>query len=156
MAHLMRRKLALSVAALVMLALSATSCARQEPAAGTTTAATPDAAKGATTLRGPDLVADVRFTPAAPKVGEIFSACTTLRDDSGAAVTVTAFALDATMPSHGHGMMTAPQHRSSPDCWLSEGMKLHMHGPWELSVTATIDGTERRAVATWQQPPEAL
>lgn len=108
------------------------------------------------TLRGEGLVAVVTFEPKAPKVGQLFAATTELQDEAGHPVDASDFALDATMPSHGHGMMTSPTHQGAGAKWRTEGMKLNMHGPWELSVKATLAGKPRRATAQWQQAPEAL
>lgn len=108
------------------------------------------------TLRGTGLVAKLFFAPRHPKVGEIFSVCTVLEDEKGAPLEANAVKVDATMPSHGHGMMTEPQHHKGANCWVSEGMKLHMHGPWELSAVATTGATTLTAKANWEQPPEAL
>ena len=107
-------------------------------------------------LSGGDLLATVAFTPAQPKVGELFAASTTLRRTDGTAVTATSFALDATMPSHGHGMMTDPKHEATAGGWSTSGMKLHMHGAWKLAVDATVDGKVVHLEADWQQAPEAL
>lgn len=107
-------------------------------------------------LKGPGIVAKVWFAPAKPRVGEIFSVCTQLADEQGQPMGVESVKVDATMPSHGHGMMTQPQHRMGNFCWVTEGMKLHMHGPWELSVHTESAGTKLRATANWEQPPEAL
>lgn len=108
------------------------------------------------TLRGAGLVAKLWFAPKHPKVGEIFSVCTMLEDEKGAPLEANAVKIDATMPSHGHGMMTEPQHHKGANCWVSEGMKLHMHGPWELTAVATTGATGLTAKANWEQPPEAL
>ncbi len=124
----------------------ATAAASEEPAPSTSPI----------TLRGEGLVAVVTFEPKAPKVGQLFAATTTLQDDVGGPVEASAFVLDATMPSHGHGMMTSPTHQRAGAVWRTEGMKLSMHGPWELSVQATVGGKPRRATAQWQQAPEAL
>ena len=135
-------------------------CERSGPnatsASSTPSPEAPPASTSPTELRGARLVAAVVFTPARPKVGELFVAQTTLRDASGAPLTATAFKLDATMPSHGHGMMTDPVHEVAADGWRSSGMKLHMHGEWKLEIEATIDGKVERAEAKWQQAPEAL
>ena len=96
------------------------------------------------------------FVTAQPKVGELFTATTSLRREDGTPVTATAFTLDATMPSHGHGMMTDPQHVATDGGWSSSGMKLHMHGAWKLAIDATVDGKPLHLDADWQQAPEAL
>lgn len=116
----------------------------------------PPASASPVELKGAGLVATVTFSPAQPKVGELFTATTTLRREDGAPVTATTFVLDATMPSHGHGMMTDPKHAAEGATWTTTGMKLHMHGAWKLAIDATVDGKTAHLDAPWQQAPEAL
>ena len=47
--------------------------------------------------------------------------------------------VDATMPSHGHGMDTTPEITQNGGLFLIEGMLFHMAGDWEL-VFAVSDG----------------
>lgn len=72
--------------------------------------------------------------PERPSVGELFTVVTHIEDVlTEEPVTGARFTLDATMPEHGHGMMTRPLHRElGGGRYLSEGMRLHMHGRWEL------------------------
>jgi hypothetical protein len=93
--------------------------------------------------------------PQPPKLGELFRVVTTLRDaTTGAPVEGAEVEVDATMPHHGHGMMTVPEHRElGGGRYESRGMKLHMHGRWVLSATART-GTRRDSIAiAFEQPP---
>ncbi len=98
-----------------------------------------------------------------PPVGGLFQVVTTVRDNrSGEPVTdLDQFSLDATMPAHGHGMVTDPEHRPlGGGSWLSRGMKLHMHGEWVFHVsasrrqTATRPAIEDSALLRFDQPVE--
>jgi hypothetical protein len=93
--------------------------------------------------------------PSAPRVGEVFQVVTTVRDaHTGAPVEGATFFLDATMPHHGHGMMTVPEHRERGDGrYESRGMKLHMHGRWTFDVRAEVDGRRDEASLVVEQPP---
>jgi hypothetical protein len=95
----------------------------------------------------------LRFT--APKVNELFAVATdvvalgTGKPIPGAKVTV-----NATMPEHGHGMTTAPEHRElSPGSWRAEGLKLHMHGKWVIEVKAEAAGQQDVLRVPWEQQP---
>lgn len=92
-----------------------------------------------------------------PKVGELFAVDVRVTDArSGAAMTAQKVTVDATMPEHGHGMMTAPEHRqTAPGHWRTEGMKLHMHGNWLLAATAELAGETDVLKLPFVQPPEA-
>lgn len=128
-----------------------------QPAGGAPTAAeAPPSSRSPVELKGGGLVATVTFAPSQPKVGELFAATTVLRRDDGSPVQASAFTLDATMPSHGHGMMTDPQHTATAAGWATTGMKLHMHGAWKLAIEVTVDGKPVHLEADWQQAPEAL
>ncbi|HAN31482.1 MAG TPA: hypothetical protein DCQ06_07780 [Myxococcales bacterium] len=103
-----------------------------------------------------DVQVQLRFEPAAPKVGQMFTVHTHITR-AGKPVGLGDFKVDSTMPDHGHGMMTKPQHKSSgPGLHSSEGFKLHMHGKWVFEVTGQIDGKELRIEMPWNQAPEAL
>ena len=55
-------------------------------------------------------------------------------------------ALDAGMPSHGHGMIRLPRVvRTSPGRFTAEGVLLHMPGPWELFFDIELQGLSERA-----------
>jgi|GEM_PF-173650 len=100
---------------------------------------------------------ELRFSPPKPRVGELFQVVTLARHATsseligGAVVKV-----DATMPHHGHGMMTDPHHRElGGGAYLTEGMKLHMHGKWVFEVELEGSGVKDRLRHVWEQPPEA-
>lgn len=57
-----------------------------------------------------------------------------------------AIAVDAGMPSHGHGMNLVPRtHRTDGERFTVDGMLLHMPGAWELYVDVTSAGETERA-----------
>lgn len=96
----------------------------------------------------------LRFSPR-PKVAELFAVETEVRDaKTGAPIDAASFALDATMPAHGHGMTTAPVHRAiGPGRYRTEGMKLHMPGAWTFVARAEGLGRSDVATFTWNQSP---
>ena len=51
--------------------------------------------------------------------------------------------VDATMPAHGHGMLTMVNitQQDDPEQFMVEQMNLHMPGEWELSILV-IDGDQ--------------
>ena len=57
-------------------------------------------------------------------------------------------AVDATMPSHGHGMNVAPVTADNGDgTWTAEPLKFHMEGVWEIQVQVEEeDGSTELAV----------
>ena len=104
--------------------------------------------------RGGKLSFEVHLRPHPPVVGQLFKAVTTARDAAGKPVDGGALTLDFTMPTHGHGMITEPVHKpAGPGTWLSEGLKLHMHGPWRLSIEFKKDGLQESGRLNWEQPP---
>ena len=97
---------------------------------------------------------EVHLRPHPPVVGQLFKAVTTVRDVAGKPVDGGALTLDFTMPSHGHGMITEPVHKpAGPGTWLSEGLKLHMHGPWRLSLEFNKGELQESGRLNWEQPP---
>ena len=48
------------------------------------------------------------------------------------------FALDVTMPTHGHGMQVEPLLTPSEGALLAEGLVFHMSGVWQMDVE--VDG----------------
>jgi hypothetical protein len=80
---------------------------------------------------------------------------TTVRESkSGRAVEGAQVALDFTMPEHGHGMTTKPEHEAlGAGRYRSRGLKLHMPGRWRLSVEAEVDGSKDAAAVPIEQPP---
>lgn len=95
--------------------------------------------------------------PERPAVGELFSVVTHIADVlTEEPVTGARFTLDATMPEHGHGMMTRPLHRElGGGRYLTEGMKLHMHGRWELVGELERERDRQRMRLPLVMPPGA-
>lgn len=132
-----------------------------DPASATRTlAAAVAGAAGSAALSGIGEAGVYRFElelrPAAPAVGQFFAVVTTVRDArTGEGVRGAEFSLDARMPQHGHGMMTAPEHRElGQGRYLSEGLKLHMPGRWSFSVSAASEQKDQLQMA-FLQPPSA-
>lgn len=99
----------------------------------------------------------VTLEPDPPALGKLFKATTKvmdLRERKPAASE--RFSLDFTMPHHGHGMMTKPQHtRVSDGVWVTEGLKLHMHGDWVAEVRVGEGADEDAARYTYKLEPVA-
>lgn len=102
---------------------------------------------------------ELALDPPHPAVGELFRVVTTIHDArTGELLEDAEYTLDATMPAHGHGMMTRPLHGPLGDGrYLSEGMKLHMPGLWHLRVRAKEQGAgagrrEDSATLIYEQP----
>lgn len=55
--------------------------------------------------------------------------------------------VDGGMPDHDHGLPTAPRvtGETEPGLYLVEGLRFHMNGAWELTVT--IDAAQGRDTA---------
>lgn len=105
-------------------------------------------------MHGTNFLVTWKFLP--PKVGELFAVHVQATDAEGKPLTDPKLTVNATMPAHGHGMMTEPQvNMIAPGQWKIEGMKLHMHGTWELETRIEAAGRKERLTATWEQPPEA-
>lgn len=105
-------------------------------------------------LTGKTFLATWTFVP--PKVGELFAVDVLVTDPSGKPVEGAKVGVDATMPAHGHGMMTDPVLTArGPGQWHAEGLKLHMHGAWELVVQVETAAGKERLTSPWDQPPEA-
>ncbi len=51
------------------------------------------------------------------------------------------------MPAHDHGLPTSPLSTQRPSVghYLLEGMKFHMNGSWEISITVRVDDREETA-----------
>lgn len=98
----------------------------------------------------------LELEPATPAVGELFSVLTTVRHaQTQSPVTGATLRVDATMPDHGHGMMTAPEHRELGDGrYRSDGFKFHMPGRWVFQVWTTEPNDDRLEL-DFNQPPSA-
>ena len=133
------------------------------PAAALPAVVSPVAAPAATvtaakvvdlTARGEHFIATWHFGQ--PKVGELFAIDVALTDLAGQPVPNAALKIDATMPAHGHGMMTDPElKQTAPARWHAEGLKLHMHGAWQFEVKVEAGGVKERLTANYEQPPQA-
>lgn len=101
---------------------------------------------------------DLRFSPPAPKVGELFQVVTIARQVTSSEPLLGAqLEVDATMPHHGHGMMTDPKHAEiGGGAYSSKGFKLHMHGSWTFVVKAKSGDVTDELRVKWEQPPESL
>jgi hypothetical protein len=57
------------------------------------------------------------------------------------------------MPTHGHGMATRPEHHEiGAGRYLSEGMKFHMPGPWEITAHVAAGRLEDTITLDREQP----
>lgn len=86
------------------------------------------------------------------EVGEAFSLKLTVCGDDMDSAKV---ALDATMPSHGHGMNYSPQHTVISQDTDSmtvqvDGLRLHMPGEWQWLVTVRKNGKRLQAREDFQ------
>jgi len=92
-----------------------------------------------------------------PAIGALFAVDGELADaKTGAPLSGASWSLDATMPDHGHGMETQPAHKpTAPGKYVSEGMKLHMHGKWLFEAKATHEGREDVLRVPFEVPPTA-
>ncbi len=73
-------------------------------------------------------VTTVVWPEGGPPLNDYFSMEVHVADE-----TVTDLAVDADMPSHGHGMITRPVvEQIRPSVWRVDGMMFHMPGFWEL------------------------
>lgn len=89
----------------------------------------------------------VSYTPSPDPIplNEYFTLKLTVRDRAGAPAD--AIEVDADMPSHNHGMLSAPAvSRQGPGEFLAEGMLFHMPGDWELYVDVQTEGGPQRVV----------
>lgn len=91
-------------------------------------------------------VVSLQTTPAQIPVNQHFSMEFTVRAADGAKVPEQV-AVNADMPSHGHGMNTKPRLTAlGAGRWRVEGMLFHMPGAWEIYVYIGRKATMERAV----------
>lgn len=92
---------------------------------------------------------DVELTPETEGVplGDLHAWRILLQDSQGAAVEGAALSLEGGMPTHGHGLPTAPRVRKTEDAgrYRIEGLRFNMPGAWELRLT--IDGSSGPDIA---------
>ena len=98
---------------------------------------------------------EVQLIPSPPTLGEFFAVRTRIVDArTGQPFSGARFRLDASMPAHGHGMVTQPQHHESGDGWYrSDGMKFHMPGRWLITVHAERGEEVATYELPFEQPP---
>lgn len=145
-----------------MVALALASCAKAPAAdsAKEASSATPRDAEAAPAARGNTLTCTGNnglsfvFSFGSPKVGELFAVDVEVKRSSGSLPDGLTLRADATMPEHGHGMMTKPETKPvAAGRWRSEGWKFNMHGKWQLEGEVTGPVADRCVVA-FEQPPE--
>ncbi len=95
--------------------------------------------------------------PAEPVMGQIFQIETRVTDArTNAPILGATFKLDATMPQHRHGMMTEAVHKELGEGrYLSEGLKLHMPGAWEIRVDVDAKAGHDTIKLPYEQRPVA-
>lgn len=100
---------------------------------------------------------EVTLVPRTPRTGELFEARTSVVDArTGAPIQGARFSLDATMPHHGHGMTTRPEHEAEGGGeFRTRGMKLHMPGRWTFTARAEWEGGSDEASFIFEQPHHA-
>jgi hypothetical protein len=120
--------------------------------------ALPSSGPLAGTGRGSVYRFELELRPQSPAVGELFEVILRVREASTARpVSGASVALDATMPEHSHGMMTAPEQTELGEGrYLVQGMKLHMPGRWRFHARATHTGREDELALDYEQRPRAL
>lgn len=85
-------------------------------------------------------------TPDPIPPNDFFSLMVAVSYAEGAAVQGLSIVVDATMPSHGHGMNTAPLVEDRGDgSFFVDGMLFHMTGDWVLTVDVTDGAVTERA-----------
>ncbi len=100
---------------------------------------------------------ELTAAPEAIALGEFFTVSTRILDPQGGAPpTSGALKVNATMPEHGHGMVTLPVTTLGEDgLWLTEGCKLHMFGRWVFELEwQGPQGTERASFEYQFTAPE--
>lgn len=64
-----------------------------------------------------------------------------VEDERGAPVSSATITVNGGMPSHAHGLPTAPQvtQELTTGEYVLEGLRFHMRGLWELEITINAD-----------------
>ncbi len=85
-----------------------------------------------------------------------------ITDKAGAVVERAKVTVDATMPEHGHGMMTQPKPAAGSKCdakgicqaedgvFRVDGFRLHMPGSWLFTVSVEVGETSDRGEARYE------
>lgn len=81
-------------------------------------------------------------------INQIHSWIIFVRNRNGDPVNDADIRVDGAMPEHDHGLPTLPQVTRLPGNgeYLLEGMKFHMHGRWQLTISISANGNEDTAV----------
>jgi hypothetical protein len=76
------------------------------------------------------------------EINKIHAWVLSVRTSSGDPVTTAEISVLGGMPLHDHGMPTRPRVTEylGEGRYRLEGMRFHMHGRWEVSVTVKADG----------------
>ncbi len=84
------------------------------------------------------------------EINKIHAWVITVRTSSGDAVTTADISVLGGMPLHDHGMPTRPRVTDylGDGRYRLEGMRFHMNGHWEVSVTVKADGKIDTVVIT--------
>ena len=96
---------------------------------------TPDYFEGFTD--GESYFVHAETTPSSIPFNEYFSVQVQVFEDASQenAVEDVTISVNATMPSHGHGMNEDPEVTGPENgIFLAEGLKCHMEGEWELDI----------------------
>ena len=142
---------------LVALTLSACSASAPAPEQGA------QAAKPGLTVvtRGGEYTAQL-LIPEPVDMRRMFVLPVTLTNKAGDVVDRAQLEVDATMPEHGHGMMTEPKPSAQMECdgkgvcsakqgrFLIDGFRLHMPGSWLFSVKVTANGQTATGEARYE------
>ncbi len=82
------------------------------------------------------------------EINKIHSWVLSVRTSNGAPVTTAEISVLGGMPLHDHGMPTRPRVTEylGEGRYRLEGMRFHMNGRWEVSVTVKADGKVDTAV----------
>ncbi len=82
------------------------------------------------------------------EINKIHSWVLTIRTTNGEPVTNAEISVLGGMPLHDHGMPTRPRvtENLGEGRYRLEGMRFHMNGQWEVSVTVKADGKVDTAV----------
>jgi putative membrane protein len=143
---------------LLLLLAAGAGCRESAGAASSAAPTLPSSGPLSGTGRGGLYRFELELRPERPAVGELFEVILTVREAGTAQpVSGASVALDATMPEHAHGMMTAPEQTElGAGRYLVQGMKLHMPGRWRFHARAAHAGREDELALDYEQRPRAL
>jgi hypothetical protein len=81
-------------------------------------------------------------------INQIHSWIIFVRNKNGDPVNNADIRVDGAMPEHDHGLPTLPQvtRHSGNGEYLLEGMKFHMHGRWQLTISISANGNDDTVV----------